>query len=193
MARPVKWSRDLYPIRERAAQSRIETWSRQDIEQLFHVGRATAQTLMKAIGDVQNVGGAHFVDHASLLTFLTDVIAADSVEEGLNARLLSAAPPPSVKPLRVSLPSDLRLVMVCHLPVNIRLTTGRLEIDAVSAVSMLESLVLLAQAMQNDLTHFEQVINPPSLESCLVDDELNRMFTRLRQAKKVVPLISCSV
>ena len=28
MARPVKWSRDLHPIRERAARSRTETWSR---------------------------------------------------------------------------------------------------------------------------------------------------------------------
>jgi hypothetical protein len=62
-------------------------------------------------------------------------------------------------------------------------TTGRLEIDAVSAVSMLESLVILAQAMQNDLTHFEQLINSPSRETELVDDELNRMFSRLRQAE----------
>jgi hypothetical protein len=183
VARPVKWSRDLHPIRERAAQSRIETWSRQDLEQLFNVGRATAQTLMKAIGEVQNVAGTHFVDRSSLLTFLNDVIAADSVEEGLNARLLVAAPPPTVKPLRVSLPSGLRSVLVRDLPENIRVTTGRLEIDAVSAVSMLESLVILAQAMQNDLTHFEQLINSPSHETGLVDDELNRMFSRLRQAK----------
>jgi hypothetical protein len=92
VARPIKWSRDLHPIRERAVQSRVETWSRQDIEQLFNVGRATAQTLMKAIGEVQNVAGTHFVDRSSLLAFLNDVIAADSVEEGLNARLLVAAP-----------------------------------------------------------------------------------------------------
>ncbi|AXC10228.1 hypothetical protein ACPOL_0871 [Acidisarcina polymorpha] len=26
MARPVKWSRDLYSIRERAANARTETW-----------------------------------------------------------------------------------------------------------------------------------------------------------------------
>ena len=38
MARPVKWSRDLHPIRERAAHARTETWGRLDIERLFGVG-----------------------------------------------------------------------------------------------------------------------------------------------------------
>jgi hypothetical protein len=44
MGRPVKWSRDLHSIRERAAHARTETWGRVDIEGLFGVGRATAQT-----------------------------------------------------------------------------------------------------------------------------------------------------
>ena len=50
------------PIRERAAHSRTETWSRKDIERLFGISRASAQNLMKAIGEVQAVGGTHFVD-----------------------------------------------------------------------------------------------------------------------------------
>ncbi len=41
----VKWTRDLHLLRERASRSRTETWSRQQIEYLFGVGRATAQTL----------------------------------------------------------------------------------------------------------------------------------------------------
>lgn len=52
MGRPVKWSRELHSLRECAAHARTETWGRLDIEQLFGVGRATAQTLMKAIGEV---------------------------------------------------------------------------------------------------------------------------------------------
>lgn len=48
MARPVKWSRDLHLIHERALLSRTETWGRSDIERLFNVRRASAQTLMKA-------------------------------------------------------------------------------------------------------------------------------------------------
>ena len=42
MGRPVKWSRELHSIRERAALARTETWGRVDIEELFGVGRATA-------------------------------------------------------------------------------------------------------------------------------------------------------
>lgn len=59
MARPVKWAQNLRPIRERAAKSQIETCSRQDVEHLFGVGRATAQSLMKAIGEVQAFERAH--------------------------------------------------------------------------------------------------------------------------------------
>jgi hypothetical protein len=58
MGRPVKWSGELHSIRERADQARTETWGRVDIEELFGVGRPTAQTLMKAVGEVQPAGGA---------------------------------------------------------------------------------------------------------------------------------------
>ena len=61
MGRPVKWSRDLHSIRERAAHARTETWGRVDIEGIFGVGRATAQTLMKAIGEVQPGFGLGYV------------------------------------------------------------------------------------------------------------------------------------
>src|SRR5579875_742727 len=70
LARPLKWSRDLHLLRERASRSRTETWSRTDIEQLFGIGRASAQSLMKAIGEVQAVAGAHFVERPALLAFL---------------------------------------------------------------------------------------------------------------------------
>ena len=140
MARPVKWSRDLYPIRERARNARTETWGRKDIEDLFGVGRATAQMLMKAIGEIQSVGGAHFVERPSLLSFLDAMIAAPSVEQGLRTRMLEAEPPPKPKPLRVSLPGDLRSIMLPDLRPNIRLSPGRLEIEAPTAIGMLESL-----------------------------------------------------
>ena len=60
-ARPAKQARDLHLLRERAARSRTETWSRQDLEAVFGVGRSTAQNLMRAIGEVDSVAGAHFV------------------------------------------------------------------------------------------------------------------------------------
>ena len=180
LARPVKWSRDLYPIRDRASRSRTETWSRQDIERLFGVGRASAQSLMKAIGEVQAVAGAHFIERTSLLSFLDEMIAAPSVEDGLRLRLLEAEAPPAPGPLRVALPTSLRNVMLRDLPPHIRLSAGRLEITAESAVSMLESLALLAQAMQNDLVQIQSVLEPPTSPSLVEDDELHRFLATLR-------------
>ena len=160
MARPVKWSRDLHLIREKAARSRTETWSRVDLEHLFSVGRATAQMLMKAVGDLQFVGGAHFVERTSLLRFLDAMIAAPSVNEALRTRMLEAEPAPRPKALRVSLPNDLRNARLPDLPANITLASGRLEIIAPSAVEMLESLVALAMVMTNDLDRFREVVEP---------------------------------
>lgn len=180
MARPVKWSRDLHLIRERAARYRTETWGRKDIERLFAVGRATAQTLMKAIGEVQPIGGAHFVERASLLGFLEAMIDAPDLDEALRVRIREAGAPPSTKPLRVALPHDLRSVTVRDLPSNISLSSGRLEITADTAVSMLENLVLLAQAMQNDLDRFEAIIEPPATPPPVDDDEIQSFLDKLR-------------
>ena len=181
MARPVKWSRDLHPIRDRASRSRAEIWSRQEIERLFDIGRASAQTLMKAIGDVQSVAGAHFVDRASLLSFLDEMIDADSVEEALRNRLLEADAPPAPKPLRVSLPADLRNVMVRDLPETIRLSPGRLEITAPTTEAMLESLALLAQAMGNDLASVQNALEPPA-PSVIEDSDLHCFLEELRRS-----------
>jgi hypothetical protein len=93
MGRPVKWSRDLHLIRERSAQARTETWDRVDIEELFGVGRATTQTLMKAIGDVQPVGGAHLVERSSLLGFLDAMIAAPTFDLAFRDRVREADSP----------------------------------------------------------------------------------------------------
>lgn len=185
MARPVKWARDLHPIRERAQHARTETWSRQDIEHLFSIGRASSQTLMKAIGDVQTVGATHFIDRASLLRFLEEMIAAPSVEAGMQARLLEADAPPKPKPLRVALPADLRSIMLRDLPGNIRLAPGRLEIDAPTAEAMLESLALLAQAMQNDLDQVQTIIEPPQ-PSRIEDSDLREFLLHLQQGHVAV-------
>ena len=181
MARPVKWSRDLYPIQERARHARIETWSRKDIEYLFGVGRATAQMLMKAIGEIQPVGGAHFVERPALLSFLDAIIAAPSVEEGLRSRRLEAEPSPRPKPLRVSLTQDLRSAMMPDLPPNITLTPGRLEIEAPTATAMLESLMTLALIMQNDLDRFQVAIEPSPEPPEVSDTDLLALFGGLRQ------------
>lgn len=177
MGRPVKWSNDVHAIRERASRSRTETWSRGDIEHLFGIRPSSAQSLMKSIGSVEVVGGTHFVDRGSLLSFLDEMIAADSVEAGMQARLLEADAPPRPKALRVALPADLRNVMLRDLPDNIRLSPGRLEITADTAIAMLESLVALATIMENDLDRFQMAVEPPRTAEidCGLTDLLGRM------------------
>jgi hypothetical protein len=183
LGRPVKWSRELHSIRERAAHARTETWGRVDIEELFGVGRATAQTLMKAIGEVQPVGGAHFVERSSLLGFLDAMIVAPDFDQAFRDRVREADAPPSPKPLRVALPSDLRSVLLRDLPANITLSPGRLEIIADSTVVMLESLALLAQAMQNDLDQVQAVLDPPPPPPHVEDDDLRAFLAELRSAR----------
>ena len=70
MARTLKWRDRAHELRDRVKNSVVETWSRRDIENLFELKRAAAQQLMKAIGEVQNIGGVHLVDRNSLLSRL---------------------------------------------------------------------------------------------------------------------------
>ncbi len=159
MPRPVKWSRDLHPIRERAQRAKTETWSRKDVERLFGLSRSSAQNLMKAIGEVQMVGAAHFVDRTSLLNFLDEMIAAPTVEEALRNRLENAAPAPRPKALHIALPKDLRHVMLPDLPESVKLSPGRIEITSNSAEGLAESLILLAMIMQNDLDRWTHAVS----------------------------------
>ncbi len=180
MARPVKWSRDVHRIRERAAHSRIETWSRQDIERLFEISRASAQNLMKAIGQVQAVGATHFVDRTSLLAFLDEMIAAESVEEALRSKHEQAEPVPRAGALRLSLPGDLRRVTLNDLPENVVLSAGEVRVTGHNAEEVLEGLLVLAQVMQNDLDAVRVRLDPPAnLDS--KDDELRDLFAALRR------------
>jgi hypothetical protein len=88
---------ELHSIRERAAHARTETWGRVDIEELFGVGRATAQALMKAIGEVQPFGGAHFVERSSLLSFLDAMIDTSDFVRAFRNRVRVADAPPSTR------------------------------------------------------------------------------------------------
>ena len=185
MPRPVKWARDLHLIREKATRSRTETWSRPDVEHLFGVGPSSAQTLMKAIGGIQTVGGTHFVDRNALQSFLDSMVAAPSVEAALQDRLARAEPPPKPKPLRVALPASLRNAMLPDLPATITLEPGRLEVRADTALAMLESLMALAMIMQNDLDRFQQVVELP--RPVATDDDLRKLFSGLRDRASQIP------
>lgn len=182
MARQVKWARDLHSLRERVVRAKTEIWSRQEIEALFGISRVSAQNLMKAIGAVQTVAGAHFVERPSLLAFLDAMLEAPSVETALRERMAEAEPAPRPQPLRTSLPADLRHAMLPDLPGNITLSPGRIEIRADDAVGMLESLLTLAMVMQNDLDRFRASIEAPAGSSA-TDQGLRDMLQRLRQSR----------
>jgi hypothetical protein len=123
------------------------------------------------------------VERSSLLAFLDEMISAESVELGLRNRLLEADAPPAPKPLRIALPADLRNVMLRDLPETIQLSPGRLEIRAADAVAMLESLALLAQALQNDLNSAQLVWDPAPEVPAGEDGELGAFLLKLRATR----------
>jgi hypothetical protein len=178
--RPVKWSRDLYAIRERAARSKTETWGRTDIERLFNVGRATAQSLMKAIGEIQPVAGAHFVERPAVLAFLEAMIEAPAIDRALRERLQEAERPRRPRSLKVALPPDLRSATVRDLPSHIRIGAGRLEIEAATVVDLLESLALLARVLENDFAQVQELVEPPAAPPQVEDADLQDFLMQLR-------------
>jgi hypothetical protein len=136
---------------------------------------------MKAIGEVQLVGRTHFVERTSLLSFLEAMIKAPDLALALRDRIREADAPPKPKALRVPLPADLRNAMINDLPANIRISPGRLEIDAPTAMTLLESLVALALVMQNDLDRVRRLIEPPQEAPPLVaDEDLQYFLANLR-------------
>ena len=179
MGRPVAWLRELPRLRSELERSRVETWARRDVERLFSVGRVQAQALMKAVGGIQAVAGAHFLERASLLALLDELIQAPEPEQLLRERILGAEPAPRPKPLRISLPPNLRTAMLPELPPNVRLAPGRIEITALTAERMAESLYAIAFVFQNDL-RWAEIIEPPPAQPPVKDDELEGWLEGLR-------------
>jgi len=148
---------------------------------MFELKRAAAQQLMKAIGGVQNIAGVHLVDRTSLIHFLDQIRDAENPEDALRERLSIAEPVPRPRHLKTALPDDLRCVMVRDLPSSIRLEQGRIEILGQGAEDILSSLLLLAQAIQNDLDTATDRLNPPLRFMKTDDDEIKALFLDLQR------------
>ena len=192
MAKTISWSDRAYNIRERVSRSSLQTWRRRDIEDLFEVKRASAQNLMRLVGNVQSIGSTHFLDRSALLLFLDEVVAADRVSEAGAKRLGVTEPTPSRrsrKMLRFALPRELRSVMAKDLPSNIEVSAGSLRIRGADAMEIVRSLHLVAQALQNDLDTMQSLLDPPVPQPQVDDSEIRSMFERLRadEAAVVVP------
>jgi hypothetical protein len=181
MARTLSWRHRLPEITHRVQNSAIETWTRTDLESVFEIKRASAQLLMKAVGEIHNLGGKHVIDRLSLLEFLKALAEADNPESGRRERLLRAEAVPHSRSIKVSLPEELRTVMVRHLPPEISLEEGRLGITGRNAREILDRLVLLSRALQNDLDTALQLLDPPPVVPQVDDQELRALFTDLRR------------
>jgi hypothetical protein len=184
LAKTISWAPRAPEIRNHVEHSTRQTWRRPDIERLFEVRRATAQTLMKLIGELHLVGSTHVLDRSSLVAFLDEVLAAPTVTEGVRRRWLAVEPAPDGRGLRqlpTSLPPELHSIMARDLPPGITFAPGLLQISGATSVEILENLLLLAQALQNDLASVEALLDPPPAPQPVEDNELRSLFDRLRQ------------
>ncbi|RZU29810.1 hypothetical protein [Edaphobacter modestus] len=184
MGRQIKWRHEIHTIASSVRNSQTETWTRRDIERVFCVSRGSAQTIMRAVGEIQDLGGKHVVSRASLLSYLDVLITADDLGLEHRARLNTSLPVPRVRLLKMQVPDDLRTVMVRDLPPEITLEPGRIEICGANSVVLMERLLALALALQNDLDTAAQILDPPRHTPELIDNELSKMFRELAEREK---------
>ena len=181
MARTVSWRHHAGFIADRVRRSVTETWTRRDLERAFGVKRATAQSLMRAVGDVQNVGGTYLVSRAALLQYLEAVYTAPDLTVAHRERLQLAEPVPRPRFLKINLPEDLRSVMLRDLPSEVVIEPGRIEIRGADVPSLLQNLYLLILALERDLGSIQATLEPPSVPGNVPkDDEMEKLFAQLR-------------
>lgn len=184
MPKPISWADRAHSIRERASNSKAQTYTRQDVESLFEVKRVAAQKLMKLIGGIHAIGPIHVIEGSELLNFLNVVIAAPSVAEGVQTCLLNQEPAPRVRPLRRTLPAELRSLMCRDLPSNIELRPGELRVVGPTAEAIFEGMLMIAQAVTNDLETAVSLLEPPVVISRAETDDLRQLFARLEQDER---------
>jgi hypothetical protein len=183
VTKPISWSYRLHEIQQRIAHSRLENWSRRDLENLFELKRAAAQNLMKTVGGVQVIGGTHFVERSALLAFLDLSIASDDLSATVQQQRLESGPKPRPKRLVFALPAELRTLMAADLPDSIRLEAGKLTIVGADGLAIVEQLYLLAQALQNDLDSVLSALDPAPVVPAVDDEDLRALFRELRPAR----------
>ena len=182
MARPIKWAYDLGIIRDRLLRSTIQAYTRADLESLFNVKASTALTLLRAIGGACNIGGHLIVEKPRIEDFIAAMQAAPNLDAAFQQRVRFSEPVPRKKPIRMSLPKDLLTVTVDELPKEvIEISTGRIVIKGSNAEEVVTSLMLLAQALTNDMDTFIPLVDPPPDPRPGLDDELRLMFGDLRR------------
>jgi hypothetical protein len=174
-----RWRNELHPIQERVTRSQLESWRREDIEDLFRIKREAARNLMLATAQIANLGGVYVVSRYTLLDLIEKLIAADNPARVLATLLNQAPAAPTARPIRMPIPEQYRTVSLSELPSNIGIEAGRLEITG-DAFEIFQSIALLARALEGelDLGQFCAVCN----RTPETDQELSGLLTELRQS-----------
>ncbi|RZU35626.1 hypothetical protein [Edaphobacter modestus] len=180
MARKLKWRHDLHNIMKHVENSKTETWRRVDLEIAFNVSRPAAQRIMRAIGNIDNIGGTHAISRDSVITYLEHLIEAEDPTEAHLRRLQNLEPAPRHRKIQGTVPNDLHSVMVSSLPPNIVLKPGGIEVTGSDFKHVMENLLILARVLQNDTETAAQLIDPPKNRTPSIDYELKTMFNDLR-------------
>lgn len=186
MARLIKWRHDVHSILARVRNSKTETWTRYDLEIAFCVKRASAQSLMKAIGNVDNLGGKHVVSRDSIISYLEAMIQADDLSLEHRARLDMAEPVARPRGIPVSVPDDLRHIMIRDLPQEVAIEPGHIHVRGADPIAVIENLLRLAHALQNDLDTAMQHLTPSRPHPDPIDDDLRQLFANLEAKETVV-------
>ncbi|WP_035352997.1 hypothetical protein [Edaphobacter aggregans] len=180
MARKLKWRHDLHNIMKHVENSKTETWRRVDLEIAFNVSRPAAQRIMRAIGNIDNIGGTHAISRDSVITYLEHLIEAEDPTKAHLWRLQNLEPAPRHRKIQGAVPNDLHSVMVSSLPPNIVLKRGGIEVTGNDFKHVMENLLILARVLQNDTETAAQLIDPPKNRTPSIDYELMTMFNDLR-------------
>lgn len=180
MARTLSWRPHIHAICDHVRKSQIETWVRKDIERVFGIKRVSAQSLMKAVGQLNDVAGRHIVSRDSLLSYLESLLDSENMELAHRERQQLAESAPHRRLFKNTLPKDLESVMLRDLPLDIVIESGRLEITGATADIVLQNLILLAKALENDLDSFRQVLDPPVALTAVADGDYLALMQDLR-------------
>lgn len=175
-ARP-DWIDKAFGIRQRVLKSKHQHFNNEQIQDFFGVKRATASTIMIAIGNIVNLGNVFVVPRESVEEFLEELHLAESAETAYKERSAKAAKPPKKpKPIKITIPEEYRRANLHKLPPNIIVEPGRLEIKG-DAFKIIEAIGILGRALEIDQDSFENVWN----KTPEVDLKLQLLLSGLRK------------
>jgi hypothetical protein len=188
MGKTVPWEHRAQELRNRVKDSEIETWTRKDIMQLFHVQTTAAKNILRAVGKVHKLGTSYFVERQDLLALLDKVLRRQSVTAEFRRNRLQFQRPRH-EPIRVSLDERHRVIRAEDLPSNITLEPGHLSIRGRDRQDVLASLKLLILALNHDFEAVSSFLDyvEERRESQSEMDALRKGLAKMREARGFRP------